>query len=431
MSDKYRTIILHVGLHKTGTTSIQASCQFRHHDLLLRHGVKYASFRFMGKLRPNHSGPVTAALLDDPDQYSEEWRVGLGGDPGRAQQEFRRHFDQVLENPEADTLLLSGEIFSIFQVKHMKQLRKRLLRHAEQLRVLVYLRNPLHSIESMMEQRVRAGAVPRPDALVGLMKKRYLNLDKAFGPALEAYNFDDCASGPLGLVGSFLHTCGVPQQDLRDLEVEMANVRGSLEGYRIMEAINLRYPSNPEAGQTTLRQPRDTRPLYALPGARFGLFDDREAPWLQQARAEKHWFEERLGFKFKERTAAPPEETWGFDTLAELEGRIRELPLPELKSAALDFLDEEAGRLEDTRRDTATILRFIVRRLREIAAYPPPPVLREIGPAYFKAGATQVRQYSPELSLRLLRVVQMLQPDREEISKKIAQVERDLADSDG
>ena len=44
---------------------------------------------------------------------------------------------------------------------------------------LVYLRNPLHSIESMMEQRVRAGAVPRPDALVGLMKKRYLNLDKA------------------------------------------------------------------------------------------------------------------------------------------------------------------------------------------------------------------------------------------------------------
>ena len=108
-----------------------------------------------------------------------------------------------------------------------------------------------------------------------------------------------------------------------------------------------------------------------------------------------------------------------------------ELPLPELKSAALDFLDEEAGRLEGTRRDTATILRFIARRIREIAAYPPPPVLREIGPAYFKAGATQVRQYSPELSLRLLRVVQMLQPDREEISKRIAQLERDLADSDG
>ena len=51
MTDKYETIILHVGLNKTGSTSIQNNC-LRYRERLLQHGVDYPEFKWAGKSLP-------------------------------------------------------------------------------------------------------------------------------------------------------------------------------------------------------------------------------------------------------------------------------------------------------------------------------------------------------------------------------------------
>ncbi len=429
MSKRYKNIILHVGMHKTGSTSIQNNCQFQHHDLLLEHGIKYASFRCNGRLKANHSGPVSAALFDDPDTYGVEWRMNLDTSAEQARREYREYFDDILANPQSDTLLLSGESFSIYRPPHLHLLREQLLQHTDRLRVVVYVRSPLGQIESMMQQRTRAGAAINPDSLLGLIPNRILVLKEVFGSELEPQNYDEAASSPLGLVGSFLKVCGVPEHILASLQYSVANTRCSLEAFWLMRAINQRYPNQLGSKPANGRSHNDLNPLYNLPGARFGLYDFTESPEYASVIEEKAWLEEALGFKFSDEVREAPEDTWSFATLAALEHHLRMLENSDLRAAAADFLQREAERLQADRPETTAVLTFITRRLNELDTLPPTPAVQALGAPYFRMGAQQVRHISPELALRLLRVAREFQPKSSELDQQIDELEKLLGDS--
>jgi hypothetical protein len=58
---RYRQIVLHAGLCKTGSTSIQANCR-RHRRFLHAHGLVYPQFSFGDRPFIMHSIPLTAAI---------------------------------------------------------------------------------------------------------------------------------------------------------------------------------------------------------------------------------------------------------------------------------------------------------------------------------------------------------------------------------
>lgn len=424
MSARFDSIILHVGLHKTGSTSIQNCSQFMHRDLLLANGIQYACFRLEGKLRPNHGGIVTAALLNEADKYGKDWRYNLQLNTARAQTACREQLAQTLNAPEARTLLLSGEIFSVYNRSDLMRLRDHLLPYTRSLRVLVVIRNPLNFVESALQQRVRAGKLPELGELGTLSRKRYLRLKRVFPDTLEVLNFDDCVAYEEGLVGAFYRACGIPAEQLVGLDYGAANPRSSLEAFRIMHAINQRFPNTDDSTAAALRKPRDMQPLYAIPGARFSWNECADATIYEQVQEERHWFEQHLGLAFRDRPSAKPEEIWSFATLAVLEYQIRDLEEPLLREAATDFLEQEAGRLAPEQSESATILRFIVRRLREAKRPPPSQRLRDLGLDYFRAGAQQVRAYSPELAIKLLRVALEIRPDARDIAKRLEEWEK-------
>jgi hypothetical protein len=413
MENKYETIILHVGLNKTGSTSIQNNC-LRYRDLLLQHGVDYGAFEWAGRPLPNHGGPVTAALFGDPGQYGRDWRQVMGANTEQARQAFRQQLNRLLAEPQAPTLVLSGETFSLYQEQDMAQLRDLLLAHTERLRVWVYLRNPLRFVTSVLQQRVRAGRVGAPDQLVMMQRYRYHRLRRCFGEQVEVFNFDQQVASPAGLVGAFMVNCGVPEGALEGLAFGTANTRISLEAFRIMRAINRRYP----AGDGGLRQPRDLQALAQLPGTRLDLHEFRDEAVFQRALEDCAWFAENLGLVFDTEVPAPTQRPWRFDTLAVLEQHIRDLRQETLRAAAVDFLREEAAGLEDEP-ETAAVLGYIARRVAELPHPAPSLVLRELGADYFRAGAQQLRRHSPSLATLLLRVAQEINPDSAEIAEKL------------
>jgi hypothetical protein len=216
----------------------------------------------------------------------------------------------------------------------------------------------------------------------------------------------------------------VPPEQLTGLDYGAANPRSSLEAFKIMLAINQRFPNIDDSSTIALRKPRDMQPLYAIPGARFSWNECDDPVVYKQLQQERHWFEENLGMVFRDRRPASPEEIWSFATLAVLEYQIRDLEEPLLREAATDFLEQEAQRLAPLRSETATILRFIVRRLREVDRPPPSQRLRDLGLDYFRAGAQQVRAYSPELAIKLLRVALEIKPDARDIAKRLEEWEQ-------
>ncbi len=289
MTKKYRQIILHVGMHKTGTTSIQNNAH-RLRDVLLEHDIYYPSFIYNDILKVNHSGPITALVCESPDRYGEQWRTHPGNDIDSLQQDYKAYFSEILENPKAETLVLSGETTSAFEIEHLQALREALSPHTENLRVLAYIRDPLNAVASTLQQRIRGGSdrdrSRHIQNLAGVVRRRYKRLIEIFPDSLEVLNFHEEIAQEAGLAGSFLIHCGLAPEVANTLKFSSANPRMSMEAFKIMAAINHRYPSAPSVPTDRARQYNDLRSLSYLPGQPFRL-QNLEDPKVRQASRRK------------------------------------------------------------------------------------------------------------------------------------------------
>lgn len=429
MNEKYRQIILHVGMHKTGTTSIQNNC-YRNRETLAEHGIIYPFFSYLEHTRANHSGPITAAISKKPDRYGEQWRAGLGNNPNALQQAYKEQFKALLDSPQADTLVLSGETISAFADDDLKKLRKRLLQHTDQLRVVVYIRNPASAVGSILQQRVRGGGDRDTDdniiALASISRRRYQRLKDVFGQSLEVLNFHEAASHPSGLVGDFMEFCGLPTEETQKLEFAAANPRTSMESFKLMLAINKAYPAKSEEGKGRQRDYNDLRPLSHLPGQPFRMEYLDNVRVQQEIDTETQWLTKELKLTFPELLKIDQGELWRTPVLYALEEAIRALENNDHRIVAADFLLEESEKITAENLPAATILAFIAQKIKAVKTDPAPLILERIGPDYFKNSAMAVEDYSPELALELMRLAQRLRPEGNTVNRSILKYQERL-----
>jgi len=419
MTDRYRLIILHAGLGKTGTTSIQGNC-YRHRELLLQHGIVYPSFSFRNKTIVNHSDCITASVCKNPGKYGTAFRQQVEDDPTIFQRVISPQMKELLEKPQADTLILSGEAVAEYNDTDMQALLERLQAHSEQLRVVAYIRSPQSSLESILQQRVKSGQTVDPESLVSVVRTRYERLQRNFAGLLETVNFHEAIKHRFGLVAHFMTLIGVPEKELEDLDFKTNNERVTLEAYRIMQAINQRYPRKDERNHGVIRRPHDMHPLMKFFGQPFQLEEFADSDLLQSALEEGAWLESELGFKFPavERRDVIP--LWQNESLVALERAVRGLGDNNLIATAADFMVEEASGLKGSRPETAGILRHIAWSLQNIETDPTRAQLESLGADYFKFAALQVEKASPELALSLMSLAGELRPGRDFIESRLA-----------
>ncbi|MEH6570550.1 MAG: hypothetical protein V7709_15830 [Halioglobus sp.] len=429
MNEKYHQIILHVGMHKTGTTSIQNNC-YRNRKTLAEHGIIYPSFSYLDQTRSNHSGPITAAVSDKPDRYGEQWRAGLGNNPKALQQAYQDQFRELLDTPKADTLILSGETISAFANDDLKKLRKQLLQHTDHLKVLVYLRNPASAVGSILQQRVRGGGDRDTDdniiALASISRRRYQRLKKVFGDSLDVLNFHEAVSQPSGLVGSFMEFCGLPAEETLKLEFAAANPRTSMESFKLMLAINKVYPAK-SGDEGRQREYNDLRPLSLLPGQPFRMENLDSAKVQREIDAETQWLSKELNLNFPETPAKTEQsELWNTPVLYAVEEAIRALENDHHRIAAADFLLEESAQITPGNPTAGTILAFIAQKIKAVETNPAPLILERLGADYFKNSALAIENYSPELALELMSLAQHLRPGGKTVNKSILKYQKRL-----
>lgn len=140
-------IYLHIGMHKTGTTSIQNSLS-SYDDGTLRYA----------RVGPaNHSMFIKALFGSKGADYRIHKMLGRSAaEIDEMKKRYRIQLIQELESP-AKKLVFCGEDIGILTPEELLEFRDYLEPYTEEFRVVVYVREPYGFASSMFQQDVKAG----------------------------------------------------------------------------------------------------------------------------------------------------------------------------------------------------------------------------------------------------------------------------------
>lgn len=350
MSEKQgpdKTIILHIGLHKTGTSSIQAT--LKHNQGVLRgRGVLYPGF-----LPPNHSQFFINAFSERAEHYHANRRQGLDAAAiaERASEQMDR-LGRALSRFDGPTVLLSGEDACTLQAPEVTQVRSRLDALAGSVgvntayRVLLYTRNPAAFVSSAMQENVKGNGMRLEDSrelhirnAAGRYRRIHEAWVSAFGEnAVEFRCFETACKAPGGLIGDFLGSIGLADDGI---EHQLSNEGISDEVTQFLSSL---YLPGSGAGHGRLQDcqtridltPQDRDTLFALRGSKGDLLslDDQIRTWDVVA-DDMRFLQSRFGITYERPEAGriAPNGKFGPDFLHDLA-----LALPRLSAPTCEAL---------------------------------------------------------------------------------------------
>lgn len=277
-----QTIVLHIGMHKTATTSIQNSLA----------GFTDGTTRYARLGAANHSIPLITALASDPHTHRHFSQRGLNeADVSPLRKAARVRLGRELDSPEP-RLILSGEALTDLSPKDMRILARYLGRHADTVHVIAYIREPVGFASSAYQQRIKGGrknfAVPSPN-----YRKRFRKVLRVFdGHRVEFVSFEPKTFRNVCIITDFCDRVGVDAD-----QVPKINGNESLSP----EAVALLLSLN-SSGQTTVGSPVHLRAREELIEALRPAFPGKfafDAALIRRTvnKADCAWMEEQAGFK--------------------------------------------------------------------------------------------------------------------------------------
>lgn len=326
MSSSTKTAILHMGLHKTASSSIQASL-WHNREYLATHGYFYPGFRFNKKAYYNHSIPLYGLFSDSvknhPNYIQKDWN------PDIVLPVFRKHFDNCLLTKQ--NLILSGEDISAFDEKNLDQMKSILETNGFKIRPLIFVRESISDFISRTQQRIKGRQNITIEQLISEYKNEVIpiitKLKRVFSE-IEFYNFDEAINFEGGPVAYFFN--------LLNLEIDKCNIHKVNESLsaptiRLLNYLNGRTPYLYKGQINFTRHAGDTRPLRGIKGAKFTVLKNEIAPLYEQLCQERVILEQEIGKKFsitkKELCDFPDFFSWeerSINSLIDIFPRLRE-----------------------------------------------------------------------------------------------------------
>src|SRR5688572_20633533 len=147
--------IVHIGMHKTGSTSIQHSLD----------GFDDSRFLYacMGD-NPNHSLPMLSLFVSQPELHRLFRRKGADtAAVSKYIERTRKDLERAVAAAKGRTLVISGEAISHFPQDALTRLRDDFQKRFEDVMIVGYVRSPAARISSSFQEEVKAGAIDKFD----------------------------------------------------------------------------------------------------------------------------------------------------------------------------------------------------------------------------------------------------------------------------
>jgi len=279
--------ILHVGMHKTGTSSLQASLQ----DLADRH-FYYARLQD----NPNHGVSLYSAFARPPKDDADcraiaRYKSIKSGAAAAA----RCDLIASIEAANGRTLVLSGEGMSLMSRPELGALQAFLTRHAyDQFEIIGYLRPPGAFMSSIIQQHIKSGMKGfKIRAGFPQYRKRFAKFDRLFGKHnVKLYKFDPLAFPGNDVVLDFCARTGIPEAS-----ISLSKTNESIS--RTVAQLLYQYAKNAEACGLPPMKGAFARKisvaLQDLDKTKFRLSPKLALQTLEEDGEDIAWMENRLG----------------------------------------------------------------------------------------------------------------------------------------
>lgn len=295
--------ILHVGMPKTGSSSIQETLFFALDD---------PRFVYVSAGEPN--AVRVLSLLCTDWTLPEHFFGSSGADSNfrdRRRRSYGRKVEASLRRARAHGLqpILSAESCWRMSEDELQRLRSLLERQGFAVRVVAYLRTWKEWIESSYQQRCKgecihgskpwavAFAPPNPSSL--RYRERFETLDRVFGREnVLLRKFDPRSFPGRDVVRDFCHQLGISIPEGR---IRRSNESLSLDALKLLVAYGRFGNREPGSGRRSARQHRWlVQRLRDLSGPPLRLHSSLVEPMLAPVLPQLDWLEERLGAPMRE-----------------------------------------------------------------------------------------------------------------------------------
>jgi hypothetical protein len=273
------TLIVHAGLHKTGTSSIQETLA----ALPAGRGPAY-----LWIVVPNMSGVIRKVFQPLPrleKSFGAERAAAFMAEKPALTQRLR----ELLRRNRDRDCILSAESFSLLSERELADFLA-MVPH-DSVRFLAYARDPWSAMPSEFQQRVKDGGLARfsPESWVPKYRAR---LEKFVPHGLEVFCYDRATLRNGCVVQDFLGRIGI---DIRPEEVRNTNESVGRDAVALLYCRNRWRQAQglPKDNSVALR-PR----LAELAEPRLRLHPDLVGPAVAAAREDMAWVEARMGRTF-------------------------------------------------------------------------------------------------------------------------------------
>jgi len=291
------TCIVHAGMIKTGTTSIQSS---------LFYNLRSDHFRFL--TMDSYFGNLLVGSAFAGDYGIGERFISHGVTAEMAETvpaQSRDYFNRALAAAGAHhrTAILSAEMIGYLRRDGIERLKAFLVDRGWKPRVILYVRAPLDLFESRFQQRLRAGGIPSripckfDDYIKQSSRMSYSEfprlLDEVFGCENVTFQWFDPQRFPSRcVVRHFCEFAGVP---IRDADILRENDSLSLDALRFVYALMLAGRCKVGTRIDRLRHSLLLERLGELRGPSLRFHPELVAPFVERVVPEMAWIESRLG----------------------------------------------------------------------------------------------------------------------------------------
>jgi hypothetical protein len=274
-------LILHIGMHKTGTTAVQEALA----------GFDDGQTRMAALRHPNHSIQMLTCFAQDPTKYHVWVRQGI--DPERVlrvRAAMRRELLAELSLPRRQ-LVISGEEMSLMRPPSVLEMADFFAPYAADVSVLAWLRPAVGYIGSALQQMIRAGQatalLPRPS-----YRARFAPFADRYGRGAMTYRLYREGGST---VTEFCDLLGIPPQAVQD---RRDNVSLSDTAMRLIWLLNRTGPATTGTPARLAARSATIRHLARRFPGRFALPPDLAAAGID--RADIAWAEAETGLSLSD-----------------------------------------------------------------------------------------------------------------------------------
>jgi len=345
-------IYLHIGPHKTGSTTIQELLG-KNANILKAYGYLYPSFKINGRIYFNHSIPFVRIFRIDASKNTLNSN-GFSSSKDEHEQ-WQKMIDEQLKEQlgqfKGKYLIVSGEEICLFSVLQLSSLKKYLIgitHERVKIKIILLARHPVDLFQSDTIEHIKHNKSLNNRIQFNMKKYQYF-YQKLFNTLRQVfekqnvvvYSFEESIRHSTGQTSYFMLKLGANEPLISHLSNEQYNSSISYESVVLLSAINDNIPIQRWHTDVVSSGIRDE--FIRLKGSKFMFSPVLQREIWNMAKEDTDAMCEAFllpRYQFREKQVPQISERWSAETLNHLHSIFVSAP-KEIKLIILEVLTQE------------------------------------------------------------------------------------------